>query len=539
MKNHGLGVKKKLVLFLAVIFLAGCSSTGTQSVSQGATSSDKALTLAWPNDIGPLNPHLYAPSEMFAQSMIYDSLVTYGEDGKIKPSLAESWDISEDGLTYTFHLRPGVKFSDGTSLTADNIIRNFDAIMANKSRHSWIGIMKHIDHVKKVDDLSVRLLLKDYYYPVLQDLSFVRPFRFLGEAGFPADGKTSETIVKPVGTGPWALKEYKKDEYAVFKRNEHYWGQKPKLEQITVKIIPDQESIVLAFEKGDIDLIYGRGVISRDSFLHLKESGKYGVSLSDGLTTRAIILNTLKGATSELPVRQAIQYAIDKASMIESVTKGTELNAETALGRNIPYANLDLKPIEYDPAKAGNLLDEAGWIIDPSSGVRMKDGKPLVLKFVYISTEAVQKQMAEVIQGDLAKVGIKVEIQGVEVMLGLQMLKSGEANMNFWSSYGAPNDPHNFVTVIANPTADGIFEAFSNLPQKQEMDQEINKVLISKDEEERRSMYADILFQIHEEAVFYPISYEANIALYQKKWIGVEPTASKYKFPFESIDLRP
>lgn len=539
MKNHGLGVKKKLVLFLAVILLAGCSSTGTQSVSQGATSSDKALTLAWPNDIGPLNPHLYAPSEMFAQSMIYDSLVTYGEDGKIKPSLAESWDISEDGLTYTFHLRPGVKFSDGTSLTADNIIRNFDAIMANKGRHSWIGIMKHIDHVEKVDDLSVRLLLKDYYYPVLQDLSFVRPFRFLGEAGFPADGKTSETIVKPVGTGPWALKEYKKDEYAVFKRNEHYWGQKPKLDQITVKIIPDQESIVLAFEKGDIDLIYGRGVISRDSFLHLKESGKYGVSLSDGLTTRAIILNTLKGATSELPVRQAIQYAIDKASMIESVTKGTELNAETALGRNIPYANLDLKPIEYDPVKAGKLLDEAGWIIDPASGLRMKNGQPLELKFVYISTEAVQKQMAEVIQGDLAKVGIKVEIQGVEVMLGLQMLKNGEANMNFWSSYGAPNDPHNFVTVIANPTADGIFEAFSNLPQKQEMDKEINKVLVSKDEEERRSMYADILFQIHEQAVFYPISYEANIAIYQKKWIGIEPTASKYKFPFESIDLRP
>lgn len=163
-----------------------------------------------------------------------------------------------------------------------------------------------------------------------------------------------------------------------------------------------------------------------------------------------------------------------------------------ALGRNVPYADLDLKPIDYDPGKARQLLDEAGWKLDPGSGIRMKQGRPLKLKFVYIETEAVQKQMAEVIQGDLAKIGIKLDLQGAEVMLGLQMLRNGEANMNFWSSYGTPNDPHNFATVIATPTMDGLYEAFSGLPEKAEMDGIVQKALISKNDEERSRLYAEL-----------------------------------------------
>ncbi|MCZ4142306.1 nickel ABC transporter substrate-binding protein, partial [Escherichia coli] len=107
-------------------------------------------------------------------------------------------------------------------------------------------------------------------YPVLQDLSVVRPFRFLGEAGFPDNGDTSEGIKEPVGTGPWMLAEYKQDEYAVFKRNPNYWGTAPAIDEVTVKIIPDAETRVAAFEKGDLDLIYGEGVISLDAFKQLR-----------------------------------------------------------------------------------------------------------------------------------------------------------------------------------------------------------------------------------------------------------------------------
>lgn len=529
----GILLRTALALLLAAM-LGACSNAG-----QSQSPPVKAISMAWPRDVGPLNPHLYTPSEMFAQSMVYDSLVSYGANGEIEPALAESWEVSDDGLTYTFHLRQGVRYSDGSAFDADNAVRNFEAIMANRNRHSWMGLVRHIGEVKKVDEYTIRLRLTDYYYPVLQDLSFVRPFRFLGDAGFPEDGKTSETIAGPIGTGPWKVKEYKKDEYAIFEQNEHYWGEKPRLEQITVKIIPDPESIVLAFEKGDIDLIYGQGVISRDSFQYLKDSGKYGVALSEGLSTRGIIMNTQMDGTSELAVRRAIQYGIDKDALLQNITKGTELKADTALGRNVPYADLDLKPIDYDPDKARQLLDEAGWKLEPGSGIRMKHGRPLKLKFVYIETEAVQKQMAEVIQGDLGKIGIKLDIQGAEVMLGLQMLRNGEANMNFWSSYGTPNDPHNFATVIATPTMDGLYEAFSGLPEKAEMDGIVQKALISKNDEERSRLYAELLSRIHEQAVIYPISYEANAAVYQPRLTGVAPTASKYRFPLETIDVAP
>lgn len=194
-----------------------------------------------------MNPHVYNPSQLFAQSMVYEPLVSYKQGGKLEPALAESWTISKDGKTYTFKLRKGVKFSDGTLFNAAIVKKNFDAIMKNEKTHSWLGIVGVLDKTEAVDDSTFRMMLKEPYYPVLQDLSVVRPFRFLGEAGFPDDGDTSKGIKKPVGTGPWMLDEYKQDEYATFKRNPNYWGTAPKVDKITVKIIPDGETRVMVF----------------------------------------------------------------------------------------------------------------------------------------------------------------------------------------------------------------------------------------------------------------------------------------------------
>ncbi|MDF2959517.1 MAG: sodium:proton antiporter [Paenibacillus sp.] len=530
---------------MSLLLLAACSGKAEEAGDAADANkpagkeSTKMITMPWSKDIGPLNPHLYEPNQMFAQGMVYESLVEYSKGGQIIPQLAERWTISDDGKSYTFFLRKNVKYSDGSVFNADNVKRNFDAVMANKERHSWMGIVNVIDSVDKVDDFTVKLQLKSFYYPVLQELSFVRPFRFLGDAGFPEGGKTSQTIQQAVGTGPWVLTEYKKDEYAVFSKNEHYWGEKPKVDKIKVKIMPDSESIAVAFEKKELDLIYGKGVISLDSYKYLKESGKYGIGSSDPLTTRTVLLNSQKGPTSELAVRQAIQYGIDKETMVKSVTHGTEIIADTVLSKDIPYAGLDLQPIRYNPEKAKQLLEEAGWKTVPGKQVREKDGKPLVLDFVYISTDAVQKPLAEIIQGELAKIGVQVNLQGADVMVGLQKLKSGECHLNFWSTYGPPNDPHNLATVSAQPSASGIYEAQLGLPNKKEIDGLIKQALVSHNETERKMLYKSILTNIHEQAVFYPISYESNIAVYQKNVTGLTPTASKYMFPLTGLDLKP
>ena len=115
---------------------------------------------------------------MTAQAMVYESLVEYNDDGTITPKLAESWDISKDKTSYVFHLRKDVKYSDGTAFNADNVIRNFDAVLANRDLHSWMGMVHHIKEVVKIDDYTIRLQLNEPYYPVLNELAFVRPFRF-------------------------------------------------------------------------------------------------------------------------------------------------------------------------------------------------------------------------------------------------------------------------------------------------------------------------------------------------------------------------
>lgn len=201
-----------------------------------------------------------------------------------------------------------------------------------------------------------------------------------------------ESIQAPIGTGPWVLTDYKKDEYALFSRNENYWGEKPLVNQVKVKIIPDSESISLAFENEELDVIYGRGIISLDNYTFLKDSGKYKTAISEPLSTRALLFNTQSGPLAELNVRQAIQYAINKDQMVESITHGTEKVANTLFWDAIPYANIELTLILFNPEKAKQLLDEAGWLLKEGEKVRAKNGERLELDLIYIATDAIQNR---------------------------------------------------------------------------------------------------------------------------------------------------
>lgn len=528
-----------LMLALIMVVLVGCSSTDDRdSKTQTDTKNeDKMLTIGWPLDMGPLNPHTYLPNQMTAQAMVYESLVEYNDDGTISPKLAESWDISDDKTAYIFHLRKDVKYSDGTAFNADNVIRNFDAVLANRDMHFWMGMVNHIKEVVKVDDFTVRLQLDEPYYPVLNELAFVRPFRFLGDNGFPQQDATYESIQAPIGTGPWVLTDYKKDEYALFSRNENYWGEKPLVNQVKVKIIPDSESISLAFENEELDLIYGRGIISLDNYTFLKDSGKYKTAISEPLSTRALLFNTQSGPLAELNVRQAIQYAINKDQMVESITHGTEKVANTLFWDAIPYANIELAPILFNPEKAEQLLDEAGWLLKNGEKVRSKNGELLELDLIYIATDAIQKPMAELMQGELAKIGVQLNLEGADVMVGLQKLMDNQVDINIWRTNGPPTDPHSFANESATPNASGVYEAKLGLPNATEIDEKIHQLLIGKDEGERVQYYKDILTMLHDQALFYPISYETNNVIYHEYVKDFLPRASEYDIPFAKMNL--
>lgn len=128
------------------------------------------LKFATTKNVGELNPHLYSPNEMFAQNMVYEGFVAYFEDNKIIPALATSWDISKDGLVYTFYLRKGVKFSNGKDFNANAVKINFDTLLKDKDTHNWSALMNALDKVLVVDDYTVKIHLKHIYEPTLREL---------------------------------------------------------------------------------------------------------------------------------------------------------------------------------------------------------------------------------------------------------------------------------------------------------------------------------------------------------------------------------
>lgn len=498
----------------------------------------ETLDFSWPQNVGPLNPHLYSPNQMFAQAMVYEGLVKYMPDGSVAPALATGWTVSEDGRTFTFTLREGVKFSDGEAFDAAVVEKNFAAVMGNGARHKWLGLMGALASVKATGPMTVEITTKEPYYPLLQELALIRPVRFLAPGAFPDSGQTADGLKAPIGTGPWVLSESVLGQYDVFTRNEAYWGPKPAFDTIKVKVIADPNTRAIALETGEIDLIYGvEGQITPDTFQRLKDAG-YEAGTSAPLETMALALNTGKGPTADLAVRKAINHALNKDAMVTGIFYGTQSRADTLFAPSVPYADIGLAPYGYDPAKAAALLEAAGWTLPEGGTVRMKDGQPLQVDLVYEASDAVMKSVSEVAQADLAAVGIGVTLVGAEETEFNGRQQSGNFSMIFNSTWGNPYDPHAFVSSMRVPShAD--YQAQLGLTEKPAIDAAIGAVLVSTDAAERAKTYDFILRTLHEEAVYVPLTYATAIGVLGHDVTGLSFGATSNEIPFDTLKPAP
>lgn len=497
------------------------------------------LVYSWGVHAGEGNPHMYSPNQMYAQTMIYDSLVRYGQDGTIQPALAESWTISPDGRTYTFTLRKNVIFTDNTPFDAQAAKRNFDTILANKARHQWIEAINQLKSVTSPASHTLVIELHKPYYPLLQELSLPRPFRFLSPAAFPDSGNTSEGIKHAAGTGPWILAESRKGEYDLFVRNEHYWGPKPTLQKILVKIIPDPQTRVLALETGEIDLIFGgsghgSGQISLESFSQLRQDKNFVTALSPAYSTRTMLLSASSGPTQDLQVRKAIIHAVQKDSIIRTIFQEVEHRADTLFSPNMPYSNLNLQPLAYDPAKAQALLDAAGWTLQKGDVFRSKKGQKLSITLSFVGNNALHKSIAEVVQGNLRAVGIQTILVGEEPDAYNKRHMEGNFHMTFGDTWGAPYDPHSFCGSMRAPSH-GDYQAQLGLPMKAALDTQIGEALTSTNEQHRAQLYSNILGTLHEQAIYLPLSYEPAVAVHRSTIKGVVFGPTAYDMPFDTI----
>ncbi len=487
-------------------------------------ADEHVFTVASSSDIGSeLNPHLYHSGASFlALGNVYDPLVMYS-DGQIVEALADQWEVSEDGLTYTFHIRDNAKFSDGTVCDANNVVKNFDAILQDRDSYAWMGVCANMNEYYAVDDSTFEFTLTQPYYPALQELASVRPWRMLGDAGFQDDGSTINGIKVPVGTGPFVLSDYKADEYAEFVRNEYYWGEAPKLDKFRVQVITDSQTAISAFESGQIDLLYDNyesSLMGINDFKALQNAG-YVSAVSEPVLTRVITLNSSKQPLDDFNVRKAIILGFDRETLVESTFGGLEQMAQSYYWPGVMYCDVGLDGYEYDPEESAKLLDEAGWILEDGAEYRTKNGEELKLEYYYDASHEVQTSFAQIFQGDMKKIGIKVDIFGEESAANSSRIYGGDFQVGYSVSWGDPQDPYSTLNAMS---LDGYTDeqfALAPCPGYDDFVATVQSTFSETDPEVIQANHDTLLHYIEDQYCIIPVSYQTNRAIAQEGVSGI------------------
>ncbi len=535
---------KNIVIVIAVIaviggyfFLSSSPETSTTSTtsssstdSTGESAKKDELVFVNYRDIRDLNPHFYA-GEMYAQNILYDGLIDMVEDG-FEGALAESWSVSPDGKSYTFKIREGVTFTDGEKCDAFAIKANFDAILSNKQRHVWLTMMTLLESVAAPDEKTFVINLSEPYYPMLTELSMVRPFAMISPKSM-KNGETKDGVTSYIGTGPYYLKDFKTDEWAIFERNDNYWGKKPAIKTVLVKVIPDNQTRLLALQKGEVDLIFGKNMLDAEAFQTFQNNKNFAMGMSEPTSTRHIVLNTANDILKDKNVRYAILHATNKEAISKGIFSGYEAVAEQLYSRSVPYCDIELKPFNYNTKTAEELLSDAGWT-KGTGNILEKDGKRFEIELLYNSDSVTEKNIAEFLQSEYLKLGIALKIHGEEEQSYRDNMKSGKFDMIVNISWGMPYDPQSSLSAMTGPVY-GDYAAQLGLDDKKEIDETIRKIMVSTDEKKRQELFNFVLTHLHDDAVYLTLTYECNKALFTNKLGGVEFTQSQYEIPFNRM----
>jgi nickel transport system substrate-binding protein len=512
-------ISKLLVLTLAIIALfAGCSTESKDAVKtneDGNKKQNDEIVIGWSSDLdnfGPLTSEDGYSHEILG--LVYEPLVKF--DGKkAVPNLAENFEVSNDGKIYTFYLRKDVKFSDGNQFDALVVKKNMEGILQNVDRFSWMGGIGKLQDVKIVDDYIVQFIYREPYYAALLDMCSQFPIRMISPDSIPEDGNTAGILKESIGTGPYVLSKSVKDQKYIFVLNDNYWGEKPKYKKVTIKVIPDHDSRIMALESGDIDLIYGAKQLSYEAYSQYENNKKIGQSISENESeTRSILLNTTNQIISDVNVRKAILSGVNKEDIINIALLDLEEKADTILNKKLPYCNVSVNPYIYDKEKAVNLLQESGWVLPEGKEIREKDGKKLSLELMYVTGRGAEEDIAKVFASQMKEIGIEIKLDGVELMVWGGRGFEGDFQLSFNATYAAPYDPHTYIGGMLSYSLDN--PAQQGLSQKGELDSNIAKLFSTNDEEEIQAHYNTILKELHNSAIYLPISYQKQIALYNK-----------------------
>jgi peptide/nickel transport system substrate-binding protein/oligopeptide transport system substrate-binding protein len=434
--------RRRLIL-LAVVALAACR--GGESAPRRHTIIDSRDTY----DPRSLDPALSTdvPTGR-AVSYLFDGLTRFSVDAKLEPGLAERWDVTPDGKVYTFHLRRGVKFHDGAPFVARHVVRSFERVLDPrvKGGRGWPlypiagardfadGKARTVRGLVALDDSTVRVTLDTA-------LAIFPKLLAMPVASIVPDSTPANFGEHPVGTGPWRLVQWKHDDYLLFARNPDYWDGAPRADSLMARIIPEPSTAVAEFESGNVDLLYVPEA-ETGQWEHTDEKKALLVS-APALRLFYVALNTTRGPLKDARVRRAINYAVDVKTILDRLVGGRGRLAAGVIPPSLEGADTARAPYGYDPARAKQLLAEAGY----PNGIDVE---------LWHGTDETMGRLAQSIQGYLSAVGVRVKIMRRDNAAAREAARKGEADMSLKDWYADYPDAENFLYPLLHTANRGV-----------------------------------------------------------------------------------
>ncbi|ACL55532.1 ABC transporter substrate-binding protein [Methylobacterium nodulans] len=510
----------------------------------------QAKTLVYCSEGSPENfyPAINTTGTTFdATAQVYNNLVEFERGGtKVVPGLAESWEISPDGTAYTFHLRKGVKwhnanraFKPTRDFNADDVVfaierqwkEDHPFYKVTSSNHSYfndMGLAKLLKSVERLDDHTVRITLNRPEAPFLADLAMsYAGIQSKEYADAMLKAGTPEKIDQvPIGTGPFYLVQYQKDAIIRYKAFPEYWGGKAKIDDLVFAITPDASVRWAKLQKGECHLMPYPNPADLDA---MRKDPAIQVLEQPGLNIGYLAYNTTKKPFDDVRVRKAFNMAINKKAIIEAVYLSTGIAAVNPIPPSIWSYNTAVKDDPYDPEAARKLLAEAGF---PNGFETDLWAMPVQRPY-----NPNARRIAELMQADLAKVGIKAEIKSYEWGEYRKRMQAGEHQTGMLGWTGDNGDPDNFLHTLLG--CDAAKNNGGNVAKwcDKTFDDVVVKAKMLTDQAERTKLYEQAQVVFKEQAPWFTIAHAVQLKPMRKEVIDFKLSPFS-RHVFYGVDIK-
>src|SRR6266446_4544264 len=508
------------------VALGACFVLALSSMASSCRRQSNVFVIALSDNVKTIDP-IGSPSVDAAservRSLMFNSLVKKDEKFDYVPELASKIDRSEDGLTFTFTLRDGVTFHDGRSFTSADAKYTLDTVLAStfaKAASFFEGVGANrkafVKSVEAPDAHTLVVRLNSPWTGLLANLVAI--------AMIPKDSYESQKT-HPLGTGPFKFKSYDQVQQVVdLEANQAYWDGPPKIPALRVRVISESNSMQAELQSGRVDIAPLATSLSPDAIKALGQNPNLNVQQFEGSNLNLLTFNTAEPPLDNVKVRQAIAYAIDRESIIRDLVLNQGAIAHTILPE-ASWAYARPPTYQFDPNKAKQLLDEAGFRDPDGDGPQMRWAKPLLFRISGSSASA--RQYSGVIQNYLKNVGIPVAIETSEFNTMRQQVQNGQFQLNYSQWVGGNQDPlfyHDLFATseIATPTRGLNRSRYSN----PELDKILDEAANTYDHAKAAPLYARAQAIISRDVPVFPLWYQANMVIAKKNVGNIHVNAS-------------